>query len=474
MPTSSLQRSAIEANSIAWISWFNPSDPHGYIDWSTFQQLAHDWEAACENPAISAIVIHSQGRDFSPGWNPDAWLYQDEASLEKLILDTQDFLKRLEASPKPVIAAIHGKCLGPGMELSLACHWVVTSLHSSTVFGMDERNLGLVPALGATVRLPRLVGLQTALHVLLSGRTYSSVRCLKMGLANRVVVPDQLLATAGNKANSMALGHNSPARKLALDWVQQAVERIWIGRRLILRHAAERINEITHEAFPAPQLIMDATDTGWRRGMTEGLDLALKYALHASKNPGTTSLLKLRRMALDRQQKGTTSNRSAFVRRLTVLGGGRMGKGLAKLGRKYDLHVDLIERNPFTLRNLGPWAKKRGVQIFSSEQYHPHLAAEFIIEAVDENLARKTQVLQQAESILDPQGFIATNTSTLSIQTLSESLRRPGKLVGMHFFMPPGAMPLVEIIASQYTDPTVVDQAKGLASQLGKVWIQTS
>lgn len=146
--------------------------------------------------------------------------------------------------------------------------------------------------------------------------------------------------------------------------------------------------------------------------------------------------------------------------------------GLVKLARRYDLDVHLVERNRDRIQVLKSWIQKYSSKLYASDAYFPDQAAEFIIESVDENESRKREVLSDAEKYLDANGFLATNTSTLSISALSRSLNQPQRLIGMHFFMPPGAMPLVEIIPGEKTDPEVIRRAKALAAQLGKVWIE--
>lgn len=470
--TGTLQKSSLSQHSVSWIEWYNPFDPQGFIEWEQFLDLKEKLNRALNDPATSSIVIYSTRRHFSPGWKPDAWLNHSREELSEIIVRTQGVLQMIQESQKPIVAAVHGRCLGPGMELVLACHGIVSSIHRSTAFGIEERNLGLVPALGATVLLPRYLGLQSALHVLLSGRTYSYDQAVKMNLIQLVVTPDQLLAAAGTYAESLRKGRKPSRRKSSQNWIQQGVERLWVGRRLIIRQTLERIDQAGNSAFIAPSLTLQATDHAWKRGRTEGLKLAQNSALDVLDNSGTVALLELRKLALDRQLETGELKDEYLVRRLTILGGGRMGMGLVKLARKYDLDVHLVERSRDRLQVLASWIQKFQARLFASDTYFPDQAAEFIIESVDEDAERKQEVLSDAEKYLEPSGFLATNTSTLSISDLARGLRRPDRLIGMHFFMPPGAMPLVEIIPGEYTDPEVVERAKALAAQLGKVWIQ--
>lgn len=442
------------------------------MDWEQFRDLEEKLKKAINDPSASSIVIYSPGRHFSPGWKPDAWLNHTREELARIIERTQGILQLIQESKKAIVAAVHGRCLGPGMELALACHAIVGSIHSSTVFGIEERNLGLVPALGATVLLPRYLGLQSALHILLSGRTYSYDRAANMDLIQLVVTPDQLLSAAGTYAESLRKGKKASRRKSNQNWIQQGVERLWVGRRLIIRQTSERIEQSGHSTFVAPSLTLQATDYAWRRGRTEGLKVAQSSAVDVLDNSGTIALLELRKIALDRQLETGRFKQDHLIRRITILGGGRMGMGMVKLARKYDLDVHLVERSRDRLQALSSWIQKYQSRLFASDTYFPDQAAEFIIESVDEELGRKQEVLRDAEKFLGAAGFLATNTSTLSIKKLAQKLSRPDRLIGMHFFMPPGAMPLVEIIPGEHTAPEVVERAKALATQLGKVWIE--
>lgn len=469
--TGTLQKSILSTNSVSWIEWYSPFDPQGFIGWEEFLDLEEKLHQAINDPSTASIVIYSPSRHFSPGWRPDAWLNHTREKVEKNIIRTQEILQAIQDSPKPIVAAVHGRCLGPGMELALACHAIVGSIHSSTVFGIEERNLGLVPALGATVLLPRYLGLQSALHILLSGRAYSYDRSARMNLIQLVVMPDQLLSAAGTYAESLKKGKKT-SRKSSLNWIQQGVEKLWVGRRLIIRQTSERIEQSGHSTFIAPALTLQATDYAWRRGRTEGLRVAQTNALDALNTSGTVALLELRKIALQRQLETASLGNDHLVRRITILGGGRMGMGMVKLARKYDLDVHLVEKNRDRLQALSSWIQKFQSRLFASDTYFPDQAAEFILESVDEEITRKKKVLLDAEKYLGATGFLATNTSTLLIKELSLGLSRPDRLIGMHFFMPPGAMPLVEIIPGQHTAPEVTERAKALATQLGKVWIE--
>lgn len=470
--TGTLQKSTLSKNSISWIEWYSPFDLQGFIDWEQFLDLEEKLKRAIHDPATSSIVIYSPGRHFSPGWKPDAWLNHSREELAEKIEITQGILQLIQKSNKAIVAAVHGRCLGPGMELALACHAIVGSIHGSTVFGIEERNLGLIPALGATVLLPKYLGLQSALHILLSGRTYSYERAAKLDLIQLVVTPDQLLSAAGTYAESLRKGKKPSRRRSSQNWIQQGVERLWVGRRLIIRQTSERIEQSGHSTFIAPSLTLQATDFAWRRGRTEGLKVAQASAVDVLDNSGTIALLELRKIALDRQLETGRFNQDHLIRRVTILGGGRMGMGMVKLARKYDLDVHLVERSRDRLQALSSWIQKYQSRLFAADTYFPDQAAEFIIESVDEEIERKREVLRDAEKFLGASGFLATNTSTLLIRDLAKKLSRPDRLIGMHFFMPPGAMPLVEIIPGEQTAPEVVERARALATQLGKVWIE--
>lgn len=471
--TVSLQQSILSESSVSWIEWYNPYDPQGFIVWDQFLDLKEKILRCLKDSSVSSMIIYSPMRHFSPGWDPRAWLSQPQEYLDQRIEVTQEVLQLIRRSPKPIVAAVHGRCLGPGMELALACHGIVGTMHSSTTFGIEERNLGLVPSLGATVWLPRYLGLQSALHILLSGRTYGYDQALALNLIQHIVTPDQLLAASGTYAETLIKKGKGIQRKSVQNWVQQGVEKLWVGRRLIFRQTAERIEQSGHPSFVAPELTLKATDIGWRRGEIEGLHTAKEVALQACSTRGTQTLLELRKNALNKQLEVRTADKDHWVRRATILGAGKMGMGLVELVRKYDLDVHLVERNRDRMQVLAPWVKKLRIKLYASDTYFPDQAAEFIIESVDENLDRKREVLLDAEKYLEPSGFLATNTSTLSISTLAEGLNRPEQLIGMHFFMPPGAMPLVEIVPGEHTSEEVIRKAKSLAAQVGKVWIET-
>lgn len=443
----------------------------GYARWEDMRQLAAQARAALADDNCKLILLRGGADYFCKGWSPACWQNLSPAELEDELYFFQHLLGDIAQAKKPVVAVVQGPCQGPAMEWMSACHWVIAADAPHTSLGFEERNLGLIPALGAIFRLPRYIGLQKALHVLISGRQYDAKQALALGLVQEICPEDELPELVPKRIQLLRKSrnfHRQPTQSL----FQRAVERLWVSRRLILRQTSASLEETANEAFPAPGWILEVCDQGWQRGRETGLSAARYAAKKALEESGTQHLLQLRKTTLSRFELQRAEKTPAPTREMTILGGGKMGAGLTKLASQRGIHVRLIERNERRRHWLSRKFFTSSVEVIAPEQPQAGTPWPLIYESVDEDFERKQSVLQDAEQYLLPEGWLATNTSTFRIQDLAASLKHPEKLVGMHFFMPPGAMPLVEIIPSMYTSPAVIKQAKDLARQLQKVWIE--
>jgi 3-hydroxyacyl-CoA dehydrogenase/enoyl-CoA hydratase/3-hydroxybutyryl-CoA epimerase len=401
----------------------------------------------------------------------------------------QRALERLAGLRFPVVSAIHGACLGGGLELALATTERVASSASSTKLGLPEVQLGILPGLGGTQRLPRLVGLSAALDLLLSGRQLDARRAAALGLVDEVVAPSLLDSVAVARALSLASGGERPGRQRALldpsVLRERALAENALGRMVVFDQARRRLREKTHGNYPAPERILDVV----RRGLEAGLRAGLEAEAEAFGELVVTPEARALRHVFFGQQaakKETGVAREVEPRAVSavgVLGAGLMGAGIAYVSvtaagarvRLKDVSAEALQGG---LRyadellagragsgRISAWEREQLLaRITRSTDYSGFSRLDLVIEAVFEDLELKRRVLSQAEEAIAPQAIFASNTSALSIASIAEGARHPERVLGMHYFSPVEKMPLLEVVVTEAT----ADFATRTAVQFGK------
>ena len=218
-----------------------------------------------EDTLIQALVLISGKRDgFIAGADIEQFVeLRTAADAERLSRTGQDLLNRLEALRVPVVAAIHGACLGGGLEVALACRYRVCTDHPQTTFATPEVQLGLIPGMGGTQRLPRRVGLQAALDMILTGKTVRARRALQMGLVDELVHPSILGDVALGRARAIASGTLRPPRRRSTGPASLLLESNSLGRGVVFKKARQSVIEKTHGHYPAPLAALDAVIAGY-------------------------------------------------------------------------------------------------------------------------------------------------------------------------------------------------------------------
>jgi 3-hydroxyacyl-CoA dehydrogenase/enoyl-CoA hydratase/3-hydroxybutyryl-CoA epimerase len=441
----------------------------------------------------AAVLISGKPDSFIAGADIEQFLeIASAAEAERTSRMGQDLLDRLEKARVPVVAAIHGVCLGGGLEVALACRYRVCTDHPKTTLGLPEVQLGLIPGLGGTQRLPRRVGLQAALDMILTGRSMRAKRALQMGLVDEMVHPAILSEIALDRARSLAGGSLRPARPPTHGATGLLLEQNPIGRGVVFKKARESVMQKTHGHYPAPLAALAAIQAGYARGFEEGLreearlfgDMAmtdvsrqLVFIFFASnslkKDPGV--------------DPPAPSPRE--VHKLGVLGAGFMGAGIASIAVQQDTLVRFKDTD--TARIGKGLASIHGVlqerltrRQISRQQFQDYMSlvggttdysgfesADLVIEAVFEDLSLKHRVLEEVEPIIDSTAVYASNTSTIPISRIAEVAQRPERVLGMHFFSPVHRMPLLEVIVTPATSPEATVSAVAYGKRLGKTVI---
>ena len=393
-------------------------------------------------------------------------------------------LRALERCGKPVAAAINGLALGGGYELCLACHYRVLLDDPRAVVGLPEVNVGLLPGGGGTQRLPRLIGIERALPLLLSGRHVSPSEAVALGLVDALAPADALLDVARN----WVLSH--PAAQQPWDVKGFAVPG---GCGALAPHATRsfgatlaQLRRDTQDNHPAPLAILSAVYEGTQVPFDTGLRIEAQYFGHLLAGPVARNLMRTMFLNRGAAQKGARRPLNLPhqpVQRLGVLGAGMMGAGIAQVAATAGIEVVLIDTAQAATdaakariakayeREKASDAVQRLAHIQSTTDFAALRGCDMVIEAVFEDRAVKAEVMAKAAAALGERidHFVwASNTSTLPIAGLAAHWQPAGQVVGIHFFSPVPRMPLVEVIVGPATSPRSVARALDLVRQLRK------
>ena len=403
----------------------------------------------------------------------------------------QELLNRMEKLPTPAVAAIHGACLGGGLEVALACRYRVATNDSSTVLALPEVQLGVIPGMGGTQRLPQLIGLQAALDMILAGRNIRAPKALKMGLVDEVVHPAILIDIALDRARGLAEDRVKPNRRSpgAGDILLAGNP---IGRSVVFRKARESVLEKTHGHYPAPLAALEAIRAGYDRGFKSGLNMEAKLFGELAVGEVSRQLVYLffARNAT-RKDPGVSGDapEPRDVRKLGILGAGFMGAGIASVAVQEGTLVRLkdtdAKRVGAGLRAVRDVLKERLVRkqitrlqyedllvmVGGTTDYSGFASADIVIEAVFEDLGVKQKVLRESEAMLDPEAVYASNTSTIPIGRIAEAAQHAERVLGMHFFSPVHKMPLLEVVVTPKTSAAATVTAVAYGKELGKTVI---
>ncbi|GAB2929536.1 fatty acid oxidation complex subunit alpha FadJ [Rheinheimera gaetbuli] len=396
----------------------------------------------------------------------------------------QQMFDQLEQLTIPLVAAIHGPCLGGGLELAMACHARVATTDNKTVLGLPEVQLGLLPGSGGTQRLPRLVGLQKALDMILTGKQLRAVQAKKAGLVDEVVPVSILLDAAVKRA----LKGKPQREKVKLNLVGKVLERTPFGRNVLFNQARKQTLKQTQGNYPAPLKILDVIKTGIDSGMPAGLAAEAKAFGQLCMTKESAALRSLFFATTQmKKESGAGDTKPNKVRKAAVLGGGLMGGGIANVtATKAGIPVRIKDINQQGISNALKYSysllekkfkrrfiskaemQKQLLLMTGSTDYSGFHDADIVIEAVFEDLALKQQMVADIEQHCSEQTIFASNTSSLPIAQIAAKAARPQNVIGLHYFSPVDKMPLVEVIAHDKTSAETIATTVAFARKQGK------
>ncbi len=430
-------------------------------------------EMACAEPDIRAIVLVCAGRTFIAGADVT------EFGKPPVPPALSDVLATIEKAGKPVIAALHGTALGGGFEIALAAHYRIAA--PSATLGLPEIKLGLIPGGGGTQRLPRLVGVEKALDMILTGASLSAQDALACGAVDALAGDGPLAAEAANFARTLISNH-APLRRLRDEKLAAGPEIFAQARK---NHARKNRGQIAWEkAIEAVQAAVDLPfDAGLARERQIFTELkssaqsrALRYVFAAERQVG-----KIPGLAADAPTRR--------IEKVGIVGAGTMGGGIAMNFLNAGLTVTIVETSPDALgrgvqliRNNYEFSVKKGK--LTQEQVEARMGrlagalelaalaeSDLVIEAVFEDMEVKRRLFRDLDTIVKQGAILATNTSYLDIDAMAAETARPQDVIGLHFFSPAHIMRLLEIVRAARTAPDVLATALQLAKKIGKIGV---
>ena len=433
-------------------------------------------DAAMANADVRAVVLTGSATAFSGGADVREFGTPRSGQAPSLLA----VVAAVEDAAKPVVAAIAGNCLGGGLELAMACHYRVALANAS--LGLPEVKLGLLPGASGTQRLPRLVGLQTALNMVVYGAPVAAARLEGTALLDQVVAGDDmeaLLSAACALAEKVA--DRSPP-KVRDRKVDKTDADAFLG-------FARNTVAATSKNFPAPlkcvQAVSGAVKLSWAEGMKQERELFLGLM----QTPESRALRHV--FAAERAATKIADAPKDMVLRpiqkVAVIGAGTMGGGIAMAMANAGLEVTLLETRQDALdRGLATIAKnyegtvKKGRlkpeamaerlgRITPTLDYAALADADLVIEAVFEDMGVKEAVFAQLDKVCKPGAILASNTSYLDVNRIASFTKRPADVLGLHFFSPAHVMRLLEIVRGEATAPDVLASCMALAKRIKKI-----
>ena len=461
---------------VAVITLANP--PVNGLGLSTRQGIVDGLEKANADSAVKSIVITGAGGAFSGG--ADIKEFGTDKAMQEPNLNS--VIAAIENSDKPVVAAIHSVAMGGGLELALGCHYRVAAPGCSVA--LPEVKLGILPGAGGTQRLPRVLGVEPALNMIVSGEAIKSEMLAMLPgqkLFDKLVASPEVLA----------------AEALAFAQSVADVRPLPLVRNLPCKHPqgdayfqfARNMVKGMSKNFPAPAKCVDAVEAATKKKFADGLATERDIFINLMWTAESRSLrhLFLAERAASKIPDVPSDTPKRDIKAVAVIGAGTMGGGIAMNFLNAGIPVKMLEMKQEALdRGLATIRKNYEAQFkkgkLKQDKYEQRMAllsttldyadlkdADLVIEAVFEDLGVKEQVFKQLDAVMKPGAILASNTSTLDVNKIAAFTQRPQDVVGLHFFSPANVMKLLEVVRGDKTAKDVMATVMAVAKKIKKV-----
>ncbi len=462
-------RTEVDGQGLVWVTLDKAGESTNSLSSAVMNELAGILDQFDRRPPKGLIFRSGKPAGFIAGADIQEFSRLDtpEKGIELVSRGWQLF-NRLAGVAYPTLALVRGHCLGGGLELALACRYLLAVDEPSTRMGLPEVMLGIVPGWGGMLRLPQRIGPQAALDMMLTGKTIDARKAKRLGLADDCVPPRVM-----DSAAALLVLANQPRRRPP--WLQRLLNGPLKG--VVARGATRQVaRRARREHYPAPYAIIDI----WAHH--HGNALAAPGLIdRIVRSPTARNLVRV--FFLQERLKSFGKVGSFQARRVHVVGAGVMGGDIAAWCALRGLTVTLQDQGmeriaPALQRAYAAWSQRirdkrelRDVmdRLIPDPEGHGARQADVVIEAIFENLDAKHALLQKLETLIRPDAVLATNTSSLRLEDLQTVLARPERLIGIHFFNPVAKMPLVEVVAAEGADPEMLQRGTAFVKQIDRL-----
>jgi 3-hydroxyacyl-CoA dehydrogenase len=460
---------------VAVITMNNP--PVNGLGLATRVGLTTGLEKANTDPSVKSIVITGAGKAFSGGADIKEF-GSPKAVAEPNLLSV---ILALEASSKPVIAAIHSVCMGGGLELALGCHYRIAA--PGTQVALPEVKLGLVPGAGGTQRLPRVLGVETALNMIVSGEPVKS-ELLAQQPGQKLF--DKMASSPESLADEALAYARSVAEARPLPLVRNLPSKHPLGDAYF--QFARNMVKGMAKNFPAPLKCVDAVEASTKKKFDEGMALEREIFTNLMFTPESRALrhIFMAERAASKIPDVPEDTPKREIKSVAVIGAGTMGGGIAMNFLNAGIPVKILEMKQEALdRGIATIKKNYESQVkkgkLKQDKYDQRMAllsttldyadlkdADLVIEAVFEEMGVKQKVFEKLDEVMKPGAILASNTSTLDVNKIASFTKRPQDVVGLHFFSPANVMKLLEVVRGAKTGKDVMATVMAIGKKIKK------
>jgi 3-hydroxyacyl-CoA dehydrogenase/enoyl-CoA hydratase/carnithine racemase len=434
---------------------------------------------------VKAVVLTGVGKNFIAGADiTQLKRVKKREEIYQKALTGARFLNRIEAGPKPFIAAINGNCLGGGLETAMACHYRVAV--EGVDLGQPEVQIGLIPGAGGTQRLPRLIGLPNALEMITAGKPVKAEKALQMALADEVVPRERLLDAALQAAQRFIKGDMT----LKLRMTRNVIHRLpSAAEKRALLNYARFLTSQKAKGYTAPLKAIDAFEQGLGYDIEADIEKEVGLFSDCAVSDVAKNLINI---FLNTRSAGrlkrTEGIEPARIKRVAMLGGGVMGSGIVHLLLQggfntilWDINEEAVEKGLKAVRKTFEYAikEKKLTRADLDNTVRDRLTTtcslddvkdvDLVIEAVLEDMKVKQDIWKRLDATCPPHAIFGTNTSALPITEMAEVLKDPGRMIGLHFFNPAHRMQLLEVICAKKTSDQTLATSVAFARAIKKI-----
>ncbi|PHR72467.1 MAG: enoyl-CoA hydratase [Arcobacter sp.] len=464
-------------NSIATLEIDCKNEKVNILSLQVLNELDEKLNEIIQNKSIKLLLIKSGKKNtFIAGADiKEIQAFNNEEEVLGLLEKGHSIFNKLENLVIPSVVYINGACMGGGLELALACTHRVISTQSKLAF--PEVKLGFFPGLGGTQRAPRVMGLINALDLILSGKSIDAKKAYRIQLADAIFDEGQKEFKLKAFINDV-LNHKIKKRKTF------SLLESWPLREIVFKKALKSLERKVSKNFKGPYIALDIIKKTYQKDFKQGLELEAKEFSKLAVSKEAKYMIELFFM-FEKYNKNFTKTKEPLSK-VSILGCGVMGQGIIWLFSKYlkevrikDISLDYIQGALKKIAKLYDFAlKNRSLsktqvdfnmnKISYTKDFKGMQDIEFAIEVIFENEKVKKQAYKELEEVLNPDAIIASNTSSISIETLSQNIKNKKNFLGVHFFNPANLMPLVEVIPSSHTSKKTINRVLELLVSCGK------